>query len=284
MIILYILFILFFIFVVPLLVMFLIAFISNKKIENKNKRINVIKEKNLNVNCIYCHNNVGAANARYIGKEEWICHSCINKLFISISDYEGYLLFHDNEIPNFNGNQERKQKISTIRNAMSSNEWRRYNRVLLINDKTFEMIPYSDPTTGSKRSFHEDGGFGKKINIKDIVSIKIFFTWGPTDLELKMSVKALENKMSLGKRLAVANELFGTSGLIYEASKDITGPSSESRIKSAEIYFTLKNGSSTSCYINAPFDCDKGTQKFNEFIKKCSSIIDYINYLCKNTN
>ena len=279
-----ILFFLFLIFVAPLLVMFLIAFISNKKIEKENKDVSIIKDKNINVNCIYCEKNVGAANSRYIGKNRWICHSCINKLFISTSDYEGYLLFHNQEIPNFNGNQERKQKISTIRNAMSSGEWRKYNNVLLINEKTFEMIPYYDPTTCSKRSFYEDGGFGKKINIKDIVSIKIYFGWGPTDLELQMSGKALENKMSLGKRLAVANELFGTSGLLYEASKDITGPLSESRIKSAEIYFTLKNGSSTSCYIRAPFNCDKGTQKFNEFINKCNTIIDYINYLCKNTN
>lgn len=275
-------FIVFLVFGGPILIFFLIAFISNKKIDRENNKVKEMKEQKSNVKCIYCGKLSFASNARFIGNGEWICHSCINKLFISESAYNDYLRWHDNEIPNFNGNEERRKKIYTIRNAMSFGNWEKYKNILLINKKTFEMIPCQDPTIYTTRKLYEDGGYGTKIKIKDIISMKIYFKWVPTDLELQKEIVAAKNRMNLGKRLAVANELWGTVGVLNEMCKDINGPLSNSRISFAELVITLKNGESISCFIKAPFNCDKGSKTFNSFINECQSTIDYINYLYNN--
>lgn len=245
-----------------------------KKIEKLAKSDSLVK-------CNCCKQQVPANKAMslldnfYI--DDWICNKCSEKLFLKASDLPFYAIYHDNQLPDFDSKlyAERREKVKLVRRIIKSNDWEPI-KFIRFNKKTLEIVMTDDPVICSKTLLTEKKGFGEIVKIEEVVSTKINYSWCHTDLEFNQADLAYKNRNSMGKRMAVGYELLGTPGLVYEASKDTTGPTTESRIRGANLAIFLKDGTTVNYFVNVPLGCDKGTPTFNKFTNDCQFVMDFI--------
>lgn len=250
------------------------AYIKNKN--NEKTEINKISGKYKNVKCEICNNQVSNQFAEtYSENYKSVCHDCIKKAFKSNSDFNTFCIYNK-DVPSSNFISIRNKAHIVFMEKYKSNDWKNLKNIVLINEKEQLISPFDDGVNYAQNSFYSPY-IDKKINIKDILSIKLEINWMMTDDELQRYSYNMALQRNAGKNIAISYELFGNAGIANELSKLInTSEVGSSRVQHAWIIITTTSGEIIKCFIKPIGICDIGTSAYSEFIANCEYVQSFI--------